>query len=390
MMTSGTPRHFGKVLVIDDDHAMRSMCKAVLGREGWDVKTAQDGADGIAQVEASGGDLDCVVSDVNMPVTDGYGVLRAVRDLDRDLPVVLMTGDPKLDGAVEAIENGAVNYLSKPFHAEKLAAAVARAARSHGVARMRRRALAFADAADQGNEDRVELERRFRRAIDARWLVFQPIVHAATRAPYAYEALLRTSETSLQRPDVLIGVAERLGRVAELGRSVRAAAAAKVRESPPGTRFFINLHPLELADEELFNEKNPLAPFSSQIVLELTERARLETLPDTHARIAMLRAMGFSFAIDDLGAGYAGLGSLAAIEPEIVKLDMGLVRDIATNPTKRRIVAATAGLCRELGSQVVAEGVETAEERDFLIGHVDLLQGYLFGRPERELMSVST
>ncbi|KAB2902193.1 MAG: response regulator, partial [Kofleriaceae bacterium] len=120
-----TPRHFGKVLVIDDDRAIRTMCKAVLGREGWDVATARDGAEGVAHIEAAGGDLDCVVSDVNMPVLDGYGLLRAVRDLDRDLPVLLMTGEPKLDGAVEAIENGAVNYLAKPFHAERLAAAVA-------------------------------------------------------------------------------------------------------------------------------------------------------------------------------------------------------------------------------------------------------------------------
>ncbi|MBZ0235978.1 MAG: EAL domain-containing protein, partial [Deltaproteobacteria bacterium] len=146
----------------------------------------------------------------------------------------------------------------------------------------------------------------------------------------------------------------------------------------------------ELTDEELFTDANPLAPYAGQVVLELTERARLETLTDAPARIAMLRAMGFSFAIDDLGAGYAGLGSLAVIEPEVVKLDMGLVRDIATNPTKRRIVAATARLCRELGSQVVAEGVETAEERAFLVDHVDLLQGYLFGRPERALINAST
>lgn len=385
-----TPRHFGRVLVIDDDHAIRTLCKAVLGREGWDVATAQDGAAGIAHIEAAGGNLDCVVSDVNMPVLDGYGLLRAVRDLDRDLPVLLMTGEPKLDGAVEAIEHGAVNYLAKPFHAERLAAAVASAARRHGVARMRRRAEAFAEAHEAEGEDRLELERRFRRAIEARWLVYQPIVHAATGATYSFECLLRTGETTLQRPDVLIGVAERLGRVPELGRAVRQAAAATLATAPAGTRLFVNLHPLELTDEELFTDANPLASVASQVVLELTERARLETLTDAPARIAMLRAMGFRFAIDDLGAGYAGLGSLAVIEPEVVKLDMGLVRDIATNPTKRRIVAATARLCRELGSQVVAEGVETAEERAFLVDHVDLLQGYLFGRPERALINAST
>ncbi len=383
-------RHFGKVLVIDDDSSVRALCKQVLSREGWDVVLAENGQEGVDRVREAGSDLDCVVSDVNMPVLDGYGFLRAVRDLDGDLPVLLMTGEPGLDGAVEAIDHGAISYLAKPFHAERLAAAVAHAARSHGVARMRRRAMAFSEAHDLGAEDRSELERRFRRAIDARWLVFQPIVHAATGALHAYEALLRTSEASLQRPDVLIGVAERLGRVPELGRAVRHAAAAVASAAPPATRFFINLHPLELTDEELFTSANPLVPIASRVVLELTERARLETLTDTPRRIAMLRAMGFRFAIDDLGAGYAGLGSLAAIEPEVVKLDMALVRDIATNTTKRRIVAATANLCRELGSQVVAEGIETNEERDVLVGHVDLLQGYLFGKPQRELAAPLT
>ncbi len=380
------PRHFGKVLVIDDDPAMRPTCRAILTREGWDVVLADDGQAGVDQVRAARGDLDCVVSDVNMPGLDGFGLLRAVREVDDELPVVLMTGDPKLDGAIEAIEHGAVNYLAKPFAAERLAAAVARAARSHGVTRMRRRARAFTGSPEHAAEH-LELERRFTTALAARWLVFQPIVRAGSSARYAYEALIRTGEVSLQRPDLLIGVAERLGRVHELGRAVRRSAADALAILPPDVHLFVNLHPLELGDEELFTDANPLVEHAHRVVLELTERAQLETISETPRRVARLRELGFRLAIDDLGAGYAGLGSLAAIEPEAVKLDMGLVRDISHSATRRRIVAAMAALCRELGSQVVAEGVETAEERAFLTGHVDLLQGYLFGRPERLLPS---
>jgi EAL domain-containing protein (putative c-di-GMP-specific phosphodiesterase class I) len=94
--------------------------------------------------------------------------------------------------------------------------------------------------------------------------------------------------------------------------------------------------------------------------------------------------MGFRIAVDDLGAGYAGLTSFAMLEPELVKLDMTLVRDIDRSPTKQKLVRSVAGLCKELGMMVVGEGVETAAERDVLIScGCDLLQGYLFAKPDR-------
>jgi EAL domain-containing protein (putative c-di-GMP-specific phosphodiesterase class I) len=103
----------------------------------------------------------------------------------------------------------------------------------------------------------------------------------------------------------------------------------------------------------------------------------------------MLRKRGYRIAVDDLGAGYAALGALATLEPEIVKLDMSLVRDIDQHATKRRVVAAIANLCRELGGRVVAEGVETEAERKACIDSgIDLLQGYLFAKPARGFQPV--
>src|SRR5882762_9723172 len=92
----------------------------------------------LAELEATG-TYDCVLSDVNMPEVDGFQLVAAVRKRDPDIPVLLMTGDPSLDGAVKAIDTGAVSYITKPFGHEALASAVARAARRHGVARTRRR-----------------------------------------------------------------------------------------------------------------------------------------------------------------------------------------------------------------------------------------------------------
>jgi EAL domain-containing protein (putative c-di-GMP-specific phosphodiesterase class I) len=100
------------------------------------------------------------------------------------------------------------------------------------------------------------------------------------------------------------------------------------------------------------------------------------------SRVQRLRELGFRIAIDDLGAGYAGLASFALLEPEVVKLDMSLVRDLHLSLTKQKLVRTMITMCRELGITITAEGIETVEERDALLeAGCDLMQGYLFARP---------
>ena len=269
--------------------------------------------------------------------------------------------------------------LSKPFDHETLAAGVARAARRHGVARMRRRAVSSTET------DLHDLVARFDSALVRSWMAFQPIVDVAANRTFAYEALVRTDEESLKRTDVLIATAERLGRIHDLGRTVRAAVARAARDVPDDVLLFVNVHGLELTDEDLFSERCALAPIASRVVLEITERIGLDAVAGP-AQVALLRRHGYRIAVDDLGAGYAALGALATLEPEIVKLDISLVRDIDRHPTKRRVVGAIATLCRELGSHVVAEGVEThAEFTTVREAGIDLIQGFLLAKPAREL-----
>jgi EAL domain-containing protein (putative c-di-GMP-specific phosphodiesterase class I)/CheY-like chemotaxis protein len=378
--------HLGRVLVVDDDHQMRQVCARVLGKEGWEVtvvdcaKAALDSV--LDSVRDRAAPFDCVVSDVHMPEIDGFTLIAEIRRHDDDLPVLLMTGDPSLDGAVRAIDNGAVSYLSKPFDNETLAASVARAARRHGVARMRRRASASTDGDASAAPAVIE---RFNRALARSWMAFQPIYDFRDARTFAYEALVRTDEESLKRTDVLIATAERLGRVHDLGRTVRAAVARSAVDVPEDILLFVNVHGLELTDEDLFSDQCALAPVASRIVLEITERVGLDAVAGP-ARVAMLRKRGYRIAVDDLGAGYAALGALATLEPEIVKLDMSLVRDIDRHDTKRRVVGAIATLCRELGSRVVAEGVETtAEFRTLRDAGIELIQGFLLAKPAREI-----
>ena len=378
-----TPIRLGRVLVVDDDPAMRRVCARVLQSEGWEVVTFEAGSLAEAAVADRAQAFDCIVSDINMPEMDGFAVAAAVRRHDIDLPVLLMTGDPSLDGAVKAIESGAVSYLSKPFSHESLAAAVARAARQHGVKRMRKRAESYARELLEPNAGAASVEARFQSALDKSWMAFQPIVDVQTRTVFAYEALIRTDEPTLRRPDLLIAAAERLDRIHDLGRAVRAAVARDAAAAPADVLLFVNVHGLELTDEALFASDSPLCALSARVVLEITERIGIDEVAGP-ARVAMLRKLGYRIAVDDLGAGYAALGALAVLEPEIVKLDMSLVREIQRHPTKRRVVGAIATLCRELGSRVVAEGVETLDELAVIrdLG-IDLIQGYLFAKPAR-------
>ena len=384
----GAKQHLGRVLVADDDAAIRRVCARILTHEGWQVTTCESGKHAVQAAEAASVPFDCVLSDVNMPEMDGFELVRTLREKDDDLPVLLMTGDPSLDGAVRAIDYGAVSYIAKPFDHESLASQVARAARRHGVQRMRRRAESWARELFGETREIGSLENRFANAVARSWMAFQPIVDVANQTIFAYEALLRTDEESLRRPDIFISTAERLDKVQLLGRTVRDAVARAAPQLPEGANVFVNVHGLELNDEELFSASSKLAQFAPRVVLEITERTGIDPAAGA-TRVAMLRRLGYRIAVDDLGAGYAALGALATLEPDIVKLDMSLIRDLDQHDKKRRIVAAIASLCRELGGRVVAEGVETPAEKQACIDvGIELIQGYLYARPARGFFPV--
>jgi EAL domain-containing protein (putative c-di-GMP-specific phosphodiesterase class I) len=216
-------------------------------------------------------------------------------------------------------------------------------------------------------------------------MVYQPIARWGRREVYAYEALVRTREPSVPHPGALIDIAQRCDRLPELGRRIRRAVAATASNTV--ARLFVNLHPIDLLDEDLYDQQVPLSRHARRVVLEVTERAGLEEIDDLADRLRCLRALGYRIAIDDLGEGYAGLTSLARVAPEFVKLDMSLVRGIDASVAQQQIVASTVQLCRALGSEIIAEGVETAAERDALVAiGLDLLQGFLIARPAPELL----
>ena len=222
----------------------------------------------------------------------------------------------------------------------------------------------------------------FERALDSLWLAFQPIVSNSKpgASPFAFEALARNREPQVSDPRDLLGLAVAVGGIGDLGRVVHSRAAEALRRNPELT-LFVNVDVEELmgplgADEEALTE------FAHRVVLEVTERAPISELPEVRERSSALREKGYRFAIDDLGGGYAGLSTLALMDPQFVKVDQALIRDVDTQPVKRKIVGSLVALTRQLGIGCIVEGVETEGERDALAAlDCDLMQGYLFGRP---------
>jgi EAL domain-containing protein (putative c-di-GMP-specific phosphodiesterase class I) len=368
------------VLVVDDEVAITRMLARTLGGAGHKVTTAHDGGEAVALVEST--TFDVIVSDIRMPGMDGLTLLRAVRGRDLDVPVVFMTGNPALESAVEAIEYGAFRYLVKPFAAQELIELVERAARWHRLALIRREAAK--EVPGHLISDRAGLEGRFALGLEKMWMAMQPVLSWQKRSVFAYEALLRTDEPALRNPAEFVNAAERLNRTDELGRAVRKRIAQQLADAPPDVQIFVNLHPSDIVDPELSARDGALTPFAERIVLEVTERAALDQIRGLGAAVAQLRALGFKIALDDLGAGYAGLSSFAQLEPDVVKVDMSLVRGIHAAPLKQKLFRSMAAMCLDLGTIMIAEGVEVAEERDCLttLGG-DLYQGYLFARPGR-------
>jgi len=385
-MIASNVRHKPRVLVAEDDPGLLEVLSTLLTDSGYEVLPAARGRDAIALLRQTS--VDIILTDIVMPDATGVDVLRAARERHLDTPVILMTGNPSVPTAVEALSLGALSYLVKPVTEATLLTTLSEALGLSRLASVRRQAVAELGGG-RLIADRAGLETALTRAQAGMWMAYQPVIWAQTGKLFGHEALLRTTDSELSSASAFLDVAERLDQIPELGRSIRRRIAENLAALPEAV--LVNIHPLELTDRELAEGTDALSSFADRVVLEITERASLEGLGDLREHGRRLRERGFRLAIDDLGAGYAALSSFASLEPDLVKIDLSLVHGLDQHPTKRKLVTSIVELCGDLGILVVAEGVETAAERDVLMQvGCDLLQGYLFGRPEARSVDART
>lgn len=385
---AASPRKKALVLVVDDEPELVKVTRRFLAAAGIDSVGCNHGLEALELLQKE--TFDAIISDVSMPHMGGIELVRAVRNIDPDMPVIMVTGGPSVESAIEAIEYGVYRYLTKPVGAKRLIEATTRAIQLRQLSRAKDALFAELGTSKGIHSDRLGLEAVFESALGSLWPAFQPI-YTAQGELFGHEALLRSDEPSLPHPGAVLDAAERLDELPRLFRTMRDRTCEAFDAGGHDWVLFLNLHPMDLNDLGLLDPKSLVYRSAKHIVLEITERATLDRVVDVRGRIERLRQAGYRIAIDDLGAGYAGLTSFAALEPEFVKFDMDLVRGIDKSPVRQRLMRVMSDLCHDMGMRVVAEGIETPQERQTVIEMgCDLLQGYLLGRPAREAVPCGT
>ncbi len=218
---------------------------------------------------------------------------------------------------------------------------------------------------------------------------YQPILLLKDRSLLGFEALSRGARgTGLEAADDLFGAAEVHGLLIELDRLCRQRALLSSGRIPSNARIFVNTLPATIRDPQFrgrplieFLDRAQVAP--DRIVIEITEKLVIENYNLFRETMAYFTDLGMSFAVDDVGAGYSGLESIARLKPHFLKIDTALVRDVHESRVNREMVKAIISLGQGIGSTVIAEGIQSQEETDALLGMgIDYGQGFFLARPD--------
>jgi EAL domain-containing protein (putative c-di-GMP-specific phosphodiesterase class I) len=309
---------------------------------------------------------------------------------DGFLPVLVLTADVNAEVRERALLAGAKDFLTKPFDRTEVLLRVANLLETRALYRR----LELHNASLQATiDDHLAEERKsaadeeLRHArIDAALapggfgIVFQPVADLTTGSVVGVEALARFGCQPHRPPNVWFGEAEHLGRGTELELAAIRAALDRMPELRPDLFLAVNVSPATAAAEELalLLDRYP----SHRVVLELTEHTRVDDYDGLLAALDRLRRRGIRIAVDDTGAGYAGLQHLLRIHPHMLKLDTALTHGIDHDPVRRSLAAALVTFALETGATIIAEGIETPGELDTLqrLG-IPWGQGYHLARP---------
>ena len=219
--------------------------------------------------------------------------------------------------------------------------------------------------------------------------LFQPIMCLSEQRVFGHEALSRgPSNSPLHAPLNLFSIARQAGRLTELEAACRESACRRFSEQQLLGKLFLNISPESLLEPHYPSgltlkllEQVGLPP--SRVVIELTEHTPTDDFQLLSNALHHYRDMGFSIALDDLGAGYSSLRLWSELRPEYVKIDRHFIDGIHRDPLKREFVGSILQIARASKAQVIAEGIELAQELAVLMEMgVDLVQGYLLGRPQ--------
>ncbi|MEM6666744.1 MAG: EAL domain-containing response regulator [Pseudomonadota bacterium] len=378
-----TPSHFA--LVVDDDPMLHVIGEAALLRHGFEhVEKAASGRAALAIVEARGGSIDLVVTDLNMPDTDGLQFIRSLADVGFSGDLIIVSGEDQdvLHAARDLAGKHGLNVLGalrKPVDPLKIAALLS--VESEGGPARQARSMPDFSADDVASAIS-------RRAIRA---VFQPKVAARTGEVTGFEALARWQhpDHGVISPDVFVPICEAAGLVPDLTFSILQDSLALLSRLPAHwSKLSIAINTdAETVREIDFPDRATQACQSygiqnSRLTFEVTERSLLDENVASIEVLARLRMAGYGVSVDDFGTGHTNLRQLCVYPFTELKIDRSFLADCRKDHRHMTCLHAIANLGKALGLEVIAEGIETDEELALVerIG-VDALQGYLFARP---------
>jgi EAL domain-containing protein (putative c-di-GMP-specific phosphodiesterase class I) len=379
------------VLVVDDNPNNVLLLERLLKRIGIGrVVGITDPRETVAQYQAIEPDL--ILLDLHMPHLDGVAVLEQlgiVRPQGSFTPVLVLTADATLDAKQRALAAGANDFVTKPFEQTEVLLRVKNLleTRALHLALGRHNAELEAQLAKAAeHERRLVQEQDARRSRvqqllddEAITMVFQPIVDLLTSRMVGVEALARFSAPPQRRPDEWFAEAAAAGLGTDLELLAVDAAVAHLNQLPDDTYLSVNVSPRTALDPRL---SEALLPRATRIVLELTEHAPVDQYDDLLAALVELRNAGMRVAVDDAGSGYASLQHILRLSPDIIKLDIELIRGINADPARQSLAAALVLFGDKIGATITAEGIETTDEVHTLRRlHVPFGQGYHLGRP---------
>ena len=366
-----------RLLLVDPDEARATATVARLS-DRYMVVAAASGVEGLRCCARQ--PFDIILSEEDVGNENGITFLRKSFAFAPFSARVLILGNANAFVAIQATNIGRVDQLLLREDAE-----------SHLVEALEHARLKLDLVGPQTDrEDSILAEQKLEglqeimRTGELRF-AYQPIVHAPSGKIVGLEALARPHVTGFcsprPNPIALLEVAARMGAQWELGRIGRKCIAREVETLRSQYLVFVNLHPTELANEQLLEEVG-LVQQADRVVLEITERAAIRDSGRYADRIRRLRKIGFRMAVDDLRAGSAGLNAAAELNAEFVKLDMGLTRAINRWQIKQRLVSSVIRFARQQGTEVIAVGIETPDEAKTLLElGCSLQQGFLHGHP---------
>ena len=370
-----------QILIVDSEVRYVNTLIQLLQEHNFDALTAVSSQGAFQKAETL--DVDLVIIGECLEDSSPLALCRQLKSSHRTehIPVILLTRDSDVEARIRGYRHGADDCFSRGFDREELFARMeVMWRRGNGQFKTLR------------EERQREVVNELSRIIEGGLVEphFQPIYFIKPFRLFGVEVLSRPAPGSfIRNADELFKSAIKYDMYYPLEMMCWQKAIDQVASCSRNENLFFNCSPYIVENSKFHSIRDVFQsshiPYD-KVVLEITERSAIKQYDTFLGHLGQYRDEGFSFAVDDVGGGYASLESIVATKPEIVKIDAHIVRDIQLDPVKQSIVRFIVAFCRENQIVSVAEGVETKEEMDLIarLG-VDAVQGYYLFRPTANL-----